>query len=403
MIPEHYFFNTFHGKRIQIGVTGSVAAYKALELARAFLRLEMRVGVTLTESARQFVTQLSFASLGADPVQTSLFSSGADYDHLEPSVADAFVVAPATANMLAKMACGLADDILSCQLLAYGGPVVVAPAMNPRMWAAPATRANLETLARRGVVCVPPDCGNVACGDFGQGRLAPLDEIFVHAISALAPQDLRGKKIMLTLGPTHEYFDPARFWSNPSSGLMGAALAVSAALRGAEVTAVTGPTAISLPSIVNRIPVVSARQMLEAAADCFPQQDIGCFTAAVADFRPPQCLTEKYKKDGQPLSLTFEPNPDILATLSLAKKPGQQTIGFAAEAQQLEANARAKLQRKNLDMIIANPINEQGAGFGTTTNRVLVMDRHGRQESWPQLPKTEIAWRIWDWICMNMS
>ncbi len=401
MIPAHYQFDTFHGKRIHLGVTGSIAAYKALDLTRAFLHLHLQVGATLTAAAQKFVTELSFSALGAEPLYTGMFSQGANFDHLEPSVADALIVAPATANILAKMAHGLADDLLSCQILAFPGPIVVAPAMNPRMWNAPATRHNWSILGERGVTRIEPDCGNVACGDTGQGRLAPLDEIFIRTLCALSPQDLRGRKIMLTLGPTREYFDKARFWSNPSSGIMGATLAIAAALRGAEVTAITGPAEIRLPSMIRRIPVVTAREMFQAAHDIFPSQDIGCFTAAVADYRPPACPTGKFKKTGQPLSMTFETNPDILATLSAAKKPRQQTIGFAAEAQDLEENAAIKLARKNLDLIVANPIGESGAGFASSTNRVLVMDRHGRKESWPQLPKTEIAWRIWDWISMN--
>jgi phosphopantothenoylcysteine decarboxylase/phosphopantothenate--cysteine ligase len=401
VIPAHYLFDTFHGKRIHLGVTGSIAAYKALDLTRAFLHLHLQVGVTLTESARKFVTGLSFGALGADPLYTDMFADGVNFDHLEPSVADAFLVAPATANMIAKMSCGIADDLLSCQLLAYSGPVLVAPAMNPRMWDAPATRRNWDILGERGVTRIEPECGNVACGDTGQGRLAPLEEIFIRTLAALSPQDLRGKKIMITLGPTREYFDKARFWSNPSSGIMGASLAVAAALRGAEVTAITGPVDIALPSMIKRIPVGTARDMFDAAQDIFPSQDIGCFTAAVADFRPPACTTGKFKKSGETLNLTFEPNPDILATLSTSKKPDQQTIGFAAEAQDLEKNAALKLSKKNLDLLVANPIDEAGAGFASSTNRVLVMDRHGRQEAWPQLPKTEIAWRIWDWISMN--
>jgi phosphopantothenoylcysteine decarboxylase/phosphopantothenate--cysteine ligase len=401
VIPKQYCFHTFHGKRVHLGVTGSIAAYKALDLTRAFLHLDIQVGVTLTAAAREFVTALSFGALGANPLFTDMFAAGQDFDHLEPAVADAFVVAPATANIIAKMAHGLADDLLSCQLLAYSGPVLVAPAMNPRMWNAPPTQANWAVLGHRGVRRIDPHCGDVACGDTGQGRLAPVEELFVETLAALSPQDLRGKKILVTMGPTHEYFDRARFWSNPSTGMMGACLAVSAALRGAEVTAVTGPSDIALPSMIRRIPVVTAREMLEACSDLFPSQDIGCFTAAVADFRPPLCQSGKFKKSGEPLTMTFEPNPDILATLSSRKSPAQVTIGFAAEAQDLEKNAAAKLSRKNLDLIVANPIDEAGAGFGSATNRVLVMDRHGRHESWPTLPKTEIAWRIWDWILMN--
>ncbi len=401
MIPEHYFFDTFHGKRIHLGITGSIAAYKALDLTRAFLRLHIQVGATLTAAARNFVTDLSFAALGAHPLHKDMFTAGMDYDHLEPAVADTFVVAPITANMLAKMTHGIADDLLSCQLLAYPGPILVAPAMNPRMWSAAATRQNCAILAERGVRIIPPGTGPVACGDSGTGRLAPVDEVFIQTLAALAPQDLAGQKIMITLGPTREFFDRARFWSNPSTGTMGACLAVCAALRGAAVTAICGPTDIALPAMVHRIPVTSAREMYEASNDIFPTQDIGCFTAAVADFRPPACSAGKYKKDGQPLSLTFEPNPDILLTLSAAKKAHQRTVGFAAEAENLAENAARKLARKNLDLIVANPIDQSDAGFATATNRVYVLDRFGRHESWPTLPKPEIAWRIWDWILMN--
>lgn len=400
MIPKHYLFDTFRGQRVHLGVTGSIAAYKALDLTRAFLHLHMHVSATLTAAARQFVTPLSFDALGAEPLFTDMFASG-NFDHLEPSLADVFVVAPATANTLAKMAHGLADELLACQLLAYPGPIIVAPAMNPRMWEAAATQRNLETLQERGVRVVNPDCGLVACGDTGQGRLALVEDIFLHTLAALTPQDLRRKKIMITLGPTREYFDRARFWSNPSTGLMGACLAISAALRGAQVTAITGPIDIALPNMITRIPVGTAEEMFAAANDIFPSQDIGCFSAAVADFRPPVCETPKFKKGNAPLCLNFTPNPDILGTLSTRKAAHQITIGFAAEAENIKENAQLKMLRKNLDLIIANPITEDDAGFGATTNRVLVMDRLGREESWPCLAKTEIAWRIWDWILMN--
>lgn len=401
MIPEHYFFDTFRGRRLHLGITGSIAAYKALDLLRAFSRLEIQVGATLTHAASQFITPLSLNSLGADPVHTNSFAPNTHFAHLEPAAADVFLVAPATANILAKMAHGIADEILSCQLLAYGGPVLVAPAMNPRMWAASATQQNWHTLLDRGVQTIGPDAGQVACGDSGQGKMAGIDQIFIHTLRALSPQDLSGQKILLTAGPTREYFDAARFWSNPSTGIMGAALAVAAALRGAEVTVVHGPMATALPHFISTIPVISAREMYAAAQDIFPSQDIGCFTAAVADFSPPMCAQGKFKKDGSPLTLTFTPNPDILATLSGAKKSHQRTIGFAAEVENLKTNAQMKLQKKNLDLIVANAIGEADSGFASATNKVLVLDRFGREEQWPLLKKTEVAWRIWDWIVMN--
>ncbi|GAB1410869.1 bifunctional phosphopantothenoylcysteine decarboxylase/phosphopantothenate--cysteine ligase CoaBC [Desulfovibrionales bacterium] len=403
MIPEYYFFDTFRGKRVHLGVTGSIAAFKALDLLRALVQLHIQVGVTLTDGARKFVTDLCFGALGADPVHGDLFTTGMEYDHLEPCVADAFLVAPATANILAKMAHGIADNLLSCQLLAYAGPMLVAPAMNPRMWAAAATQENWRTLLQRGVWPLTPCTGKVACGDEGAGRMAEVHEIFFHVLTALTPQDLAGQRIMLTLGPTREYFDQARFWSNPSTGRMGASLAVCAAMRGAEVTVIQGPVDLVLPSCVTVVPVISAREMFAAAQDIFPAQDIGCFTAAVADFRPPVCAQGKFKKTGTGLHLDFDANPDILATLSAEKKSGQLTIGFAAEVENLAEYAVQKLDRKNLDVLVANPIHEPGAGFASPTNRVLVFDRHGRHEAWPVLPKTEVAWRIWDWILPSIG
>lgn len=401
MIPNHYLFDTFHGKRLHLGVSGSVAAYKALDLVRAFAQLEIHVGVTLTTAARDFVTPLSFAALGADPVHTSMTTADTHFAHLEPATADAFLVAPATANILAKLTHGIADEILSCQLLAFNGPILAAPAMNPRMWAATATQHNWRTLIDRGVHGVGPDCGHVACGDHGAGKLAGIDQIFINTLRILAHQDLSGFKIMLTMGPTREFFDQARFWSNPSTGTMGAALAVAAALRGADVIAIHGPMSLTLPDFITAVPVTSAKEMFTAANDIFPSQDIGCFSAAVADFSPPTCERTKFKKDGTPLTLTFTPNPDILATLSTSKKHNQRTIGFAAEGEDLRRNAQNKLIKKNLDLIIANPINDPDAGFAAPTNRVLILDRYGREEQWPVLKKTEIAWRIWDWILLN--
>lgn len=401
MIPNHYLFDTFHGKRIHLGITGSIAAYKALELTRAFLQLHLQTSVTLTASAQEFIRPLSFTAVGAYPVYSGMFAPGTDFDHLEPSSADALLVAPATANIIAKAAHGIADDLLSCQILAFPGPILIAPAMNPRMWSSSATQQNVATLLSRGVRFIMPAEGKVACGDTGTGKLAAVEDIFLHTLRAITPQDLAGKKVMLTLGPTREYFDRARFWSNPSTGIMGACLAISAALRGAEVTAICGPISLKLPDFIKTISVTSAREMFTAAQDTFPGQDIGCFTAAVADFRPPQCQLGKFKKSGEPLTLTFDANPDILATLSIRKASHQITIGFAAEAQDLHDNATSKLVRKNLDLIVANPITSAHAGFGSSTNQVFLFDKHGREESWPILPKTEVAWRVWDWISQN--
>jgi len=396
MVPAHYSFDIFRGARVHLGVCGSVAAYKALELTRALTQLDIRVTVTLTHGATQFLTPMAFLGLGAE--QAHISHAQEPFLHLEPGAcAGVLAVAPATANILAKMAYGLADDLLSTQILAYPGPILVAPAMNPRMWQAAATQANVATLQARGVLCVGPDPGPVACGETGTGRLAPIAEIFVEILRLLTPQDLQGRRVLITAGPTREYFDPARFWSNPSTGTMGAALAVAASLRGATVEVVHGPMEAPLPRRVQSVAVTSAQQMYDATLERFPAADLIICAAAVADFRPPR-QDSKYKKDGGPLHLTMERNPDILATLGQRKAPHQRILGFAAETGDLEAAARTKLARKGADMIAANPIGAPDAGFASTTNRMIVLDRHGRMESWPTLPKTEVAWRLLQWL-----
>ncbi len=398
-IDTRTYISGFMGKNIHLGVSGSIAAYKSLDLMRALQSSGAHVSATLTKSARQFLTPLTFQALGADPIYTDMFApDGHTLGHLEPSrVSNVMVIAPCSANSLAKIAHGLADDMLSCQALAFDGPMIIAPAMNPKMWSAPATQENWNRLLLRGVHGVEPSLGNVACGDTGQGRLADLDEIFAATLKALSPQDFAGKKVLITLGPTRESWDAVRFWSNPSSGLMGSCLAVAAMLRGAEVTVVAGPCKIDLPSAINVVQVNTALEMYEACVDLWQSSDIGCLTAAVADFRPDPHGQEKFKKlDLDSLEITFSANPDILMTLGQNKQPGQFLIGFAAETSDLKASALAKLERKNLDIIVANNINKQGSGFSVSTNEVLVLDRTGRMEEWPQLPKSEVAWRIWD-------
>jgi phosphopantothenoylcysteine decarboxylase/phosphopantothenate--cysteine ligase len=237
----------------------------------------------------------------------------------------------------------------------------------------------------------------VACGDTGDGRLAPLEHILTETLMALSPQDLAGKRVLVTLGPTREPWDGVRFWSNPSSGTMGACLAMAAILRGAEVTIVAGPTALEFPPCATVVSVTTAREMHDACLDLWPGMDIGCATAAVADFRPVPFGPEKYKKGGaESLTVHFEPNPDILKALGAAKADGQKLIGFAAETSNLKEEAARKLESKRLDLIAANDISRQGSGFGSPTNEMFVLDSAGRRETWPVLPKTEVAWRLWD-------
>jgi phosphopantothenoylcysteine decarboxylase / phosphopantothenate---cysteine ligase len=401
-LPSHLLFTGFHDQRLTLGVTGSIAAYKSLDLLRLYLATGIHVSVTLTTAATQFIQPLSFQSLGAAQVSCGLFKTDSSpYAHLQPGREDrAMVIAPVTANTLARIAHGLADDMLSCQALSFPAPLILAPAMNPNLWHAQATKENVALLKRRGHVFVGPVPGDVACGDRGFGRLAPLEHIYVCGLKALTPQDMAGRSILVTLGPTRERYDPVRFWSNPSTGAMGASLAIAAWLRGAEVHAVAGSGSPWLPEDIHRVDVASACEMFEASQDIWPRVDIGCFTAAVADFRPKEQLHGKLKKadvqDG--FTLEFTPNPDILRSLSAQRGPGQLCIGFAAETSELHALAKAKLAEKNLDMIVANRIDAPDSGFAVDTNRVCVLDRFGRHEEWPLLPKTEIAWRVWDWL-----
>lgn len=400
----------FVGRRLHLGVSGSVACYKVLELLRAWRGLEMPVSATLTKGAREFVTPLLFASLGAEPVYGEMFAPGEDvFAHLAPGQnAEAMLIAPASAGMISRLATGAASDMLSAQALAFAGPLVLAPAMNPRMWAHAATQENVERLRARGVRLVGPDAGEAACGDQGAGRLAELPEIFFAALRALAPQDMAGLRVMATLGPTREAWDGVRYWSNPSSGRMGAALVACAWLRGAEVTAICGPGVRSrLPRSVIRKDVATAEEMFAAARDVWPDMDMGFFSAAVADFapeRPADGGQSKFKKatsaDG--ISIRFKPNPDILKSLAQARKPGQRILGFAAEIVPDMADllplARLKLQSKGADVVAANQVNAAHGAFGAALASMAVVDRSGHEEIWDARNKADIAWDLCSWL-----
>ncbi|GHU93963.1 phosphopantothenoylcysteine decarboxylase [Deltaproteobacteria bacterium] len=341
------------------------------------------------------------------PVYQGMFSPGDNiFAHLEPGQsAEAYVIAPASADALSRLVHGAASDMLSAQALAFDKTLIIAPAMNPRMWAHRATRANAALLQERGIVIIEPACGDTACGNEGQGRLADLSDIFLAVLRALAPQDMAGRKVLVTLGPTREPWDGARFWSNPSSGRMGTAMAVCAWLRGAEVTAVCGPgEAIWLPPGIVRINVGSAREMFAAARDSWPQMDMGMFVAAVADFFPKSLGPDKFKKSETPqgFSIEFCPNPDILQTLAAHRRPDQKLLGFAAEStpdmESLLPLTREKRLRKNADLLAANRINAQGSGFGSHTNRMAVIDAHGHEVIWPEQSKADVAWDLCSWL-----
>ena len=401
MQTSHLAMTGYLGRQIQLGVTGSIAAFKALSLTRRLLATGATVAVTLTEAGCRFVTPLSFEALGAAPVRCDMFSpESARFAHLAPAqTAACLAVVPATADFLARLAGGLADDLLACQALAFEGPVIVAPAMNPRLWRAAATRENWDRLMARGVIGVAPDFGEMACGETGQGRLAREEAILAAILRAVTPADLAGKKVLVSLGPTREYFDAARFWSNPSTGRMGACLAMAAWLRGATVTVVSGPVSWWFPDDVRVVAVTSAGEMYQACLDAWPGMDIGAMTAAVADFAPdPLPGGGKYKKDSAQAAppLVFRRTRDILAAMGESKRPGQRLIGFCAETDNLVENAQGKLVRKRCDLMIANPIGRAEAGFAAATNEAVALTAAGGRETWTSLPKTEMAWKIWD-------
>ena len=403
MNAPFHSFSALQGRRLHLGVCGSVAAYKAIELMRELQKLGVAVSVTLTESAARFITPLTFESLGAEAVYTRMFGQddGVRFGHLAPGqVADAFMIAPATATTLARLASGLADDMLAAQALAFDGPLVLAPAMNPRMWSHPATQHNVSLLRQRGAIIIQPASGQVACGDSGQGKLADLPELVLAGARALLPKDMTGKTVLLTLGPTREQWDGVRVWTNLSTGLMGACLAHAAWLRGAHVHALAGPGVPWLPAGVTRHDVTSARQMFVRAQDLWSQADIGIFTAAVADFYPEPFGAAKFKKsaanDG--FDIHFSPNPDILATLAATAQPWQRILGFAAESGNLEEQARDKMRRKKAHMLVGNLISAPDSGFAVPSNRVFVCDISGREENWPTLSKADVAWRLLNWL-----
>ncbi len=396
------------GKRVHLGVSGSIAAFKALEILRLLQTADLNVSATLTRSAQKFVTGLSFEALGASPVYTGMFDKDGDgqespFGHLDPGdLCDALLVAPASATTMARLAYGLGDDMLSCQALAFPRPRIVVPAMNPRMWNAPATKRNWQMLKELGYICIEPDSGGVACGEEGKGRFPEYEEIIPVVLRAVSPQDLAGKKVLVTLGPTRERWDAVRFWSNPSSGVMGACMAMAAWLRGADVTVVAGPTSLKFHSGIKVMPVQTALEMYEACHDVWPDMDMVCCTAAVADYRPIPHGDKKFKKAASQEGLTvgFDTNPDILKSLGESRREGQRLIGFAAETSDCRKEAQRKLEKKNLDLIACNRIDKDGSGFGVPTNQVFVLDREGRKEQWPPLRKTEVAWRLWDHLLL---
>ena len=391
--------------RITLGVTGGIAAYKSAELVRRLQDEGHTIQVVMTRAAQEFVTPLTFAALSGQRVIVDLFSTSArGENNLESAIdhiavaqsTDLLLVAPATADILAKFARGIADDFLSTLYLASTAPVVAAPAMNVNMWQHEATQENLATLRARGVRIVEPNEGYLACGMTGPGRLASQVEILKAVEEVLrGGQDLDGERVLVTAGPTREDIDPVRFLSNRSSGKMGYAVARAAARRGAKVVLVTGPTALETPRGVERVDVRSAEDMLRAVEARFPECTLAIFAAAVADYRAVEPSESKIKRTQDALTLRLEPNPDILATVA-REKGDRLVVGFAAETDNVAENARKKLAQKNADVMVANDVTAEGAGFDVDTNMVTLLSCDGRDLALPRLTKAEVAERILD-------
>ncbi len=389
-----------------LGITGGISAYKLTDLASRLTKEGIRVLTVMTDSAQQFITPLTMETLTKQRCYTQLFDrqTPEEVTHIWlAQQADVVLVAPATANFLAKMTYGLADDLLSSVLLATTAPVLVSPAMNVHMYRNPATQQNLAALQQRGVQVIPPEEGLLACGETGEGRLPETETLYRWVKKALTPQDLAGKKILVTAGATREAVDPVRFLTNHSTGKMGYAVAQAAWQRGAEVTLVSGVTALNCPVGVNRIPVTSAADMMEAVQQHWQEQDAFVLSAAVADFTPEHPAGQKIKKEGQSQRTLFlAATQDILAWLGEHKKQGQRLCGFSMETEHLLENSRKKLERKKADMIAANSLTQPGAGFGVDTN-CLTLIGPDWEEQLPLMSKEDCAGILLDKLLGDQS
>lgn len=385
---------------VVLGVTGGIAVYKACELLRLLQKRGIDVFVVMTQNACRFVAPLTFETLSGHPVAVDTFDRPQTWEveHIALAKrADLFLIAPATANIMGKMACGIADDMLSTTVMATHAPVLVAPAMNTGMWENAAVQQNVKTLRARGVEIVAPVSGHLACGDSGAGKLEDVAVIAERACELLfAKKDMEGLRVMVTAGPSREALDPVRYISNRSSGKMGYAIAQAAQKRGAEVTLLSGPVAIEAPQGVKLVPFTTTQELLDRASELAREQDLLIQAAAPADYRAKEVAPQKIKKQGgEPMTFTLVENPDVAATLGKAKRSGQVFVGFAAETNDVLAHARDKLARKNLDMIVANDVTRPGAGFDVDTNIVTLITKDG-QEALPMMSKAEVAQRILD-------
>lgn len=387
---------------VVLGVTGGIAVYKACELLRLLQKRGIDVFVVMTQNACRFVAPLTFETLSGHPVAVDTFDRPQTWEveHIALAKrADLFLIAPATANIIGKMACGIADDMLSTTVMATRAPVLVAPAMNTGMWENAAVQQNVNTLQARGVQFVMPVSGHLACGDSGAGKMEDVETIAEQACALLfAKKDMEGLRVMVTAGPSREALDPVRYISNRSSGKMGYAIAQAARRRGAEVTLLSGPVSLTAPQGVTLIPFTTTQELLDKANELAEKQDVLIQAAAPADYRAQEIAPQKIKKQGgEPMTFTMVENPDVAATLGRKKREGQVFVGFAAETNDVLAHAQDKLVRKNLDMIVANDVTRPGAGFDVDTNIVTLITRSG-EKALPMLTKAEVADRILDHV-----
>lgn len=387
------------GKTILLGVSGGIAAYKAVEVASRLVKLGAQVQVLMTPAATKLVAPLTFQAISGNPVRVEILGeqSLGHVDHVTLSHrADLLVIAPATANAIANLAGGHANDWISVTALGVQCPVLVAPAMEAEMFASPITQRNLDTLTGLGWRIMEPREGRLASGLVGKGRLPEPAEIVAEALSLLhAKQDLAGRKVLVTAGPTREALDPVRYIGNHSTGKMGYAIAAAAAARGADVTLVSGPSPLTAPPGVKLVRIESCLQLRDACLAAFPGVDIAIGAAAPADYRPAVYQQQKIKKQGDETTVTLVKNPDVIRELGRAKRPGQVTVAFAAETERLVEFAREKVHKKNADFVVANDVTRDGSGFGTDTNRVMFVTVDGEEEL-PLLTKQEVAGRILD-------
>ncbi len=383
-------------KTIVLGITGSIAAYKAADIASKLTRAGASVEVVMTDSATRFVAPLTLRSITGRPVVTDMFELASEFsiEHIAlAEVADVVVIAPATANIIAKLSAGIADDMLACTVLATKAPIILAPAMNVNMFENPITQENLSKLKARGFTIVDPACGRLASGKIGLGRLAEVDEIIATINQVLGRSgDIAGKRIVVTAGGTQEPIDPVRHIGNCSSGKMGYAVAEAARDRGSVVSLITAPTSLPQPAGIEVVRVRTAAGMKEAVAEAVAQADVLIMAAAVADYQPQSVAEAKIKKDSPSLTLELIRTPDILAEV----KGNFIRVGFAAESEDIVANAKQKLEKKQLDIIVANDITDADSGFGADTNKVTLISRDGKVETLPLLSKREVADKILD-------